>query len=738
MRKHEHMAVKLLAVTLMAAAAALAAVSSCSTTKVLSDGEYRLAKNKVTVTNDKKFPNRELTSYIQQQSNRYFIFGWNPFLNVYNWENGKGKGWDKFVHKIGVAPVVYDPDLVGSSEENIERHLQYLGYYNSDVNAEVSVKKRRVTVNYNVELGKQIPIRSLSWDVPDGILKEVFEKDTANITIKPGMPLAESTLEKETQRSSKYLRDNGFFGLSKNYYFFEADTLSTADSADLGMFIREYTRNESPSDASPLEQYHIGKVTITHPNGLKFREKVLRNINTIKPGQMYSEKSINESYSRFSALQVFNAVNIEMTPNPEEKTVDCNVTMSQSKLQGFKVNLEGSVNSTGLLGVSPQVSYFNKNIFHGGEWMNLSFMGNFQFKPKEHVRAIEFGASAGLSFPKFLGLPYRVFKGPIPRTDINISYNYQDRPEYTRNIVSASYGYTGTYKEKFSYQVYPAQLSIVHLNNLDQDFFDSLNNDPFLKNAYQDHFDLGAGGTLYYTTNPSTNPQTSYFYTRFQLDLAGNFLSIFKGLMAKDEFGAGIVWNTPYSQYVRAELTVGKTWRFGRNNGQAIATRILAGAGYGYGNSTALPFEKHFYAGGSSSLRGWQARSVGPGLSKMDDTFVIPNQTGDMKLEANIEYRFDMFWKLEGALFADAGNVWTIRRKGMDGYSPAFITAENLAKGIAASWGLGLRLDFNFLVVRVDWGMRVHDPAREMPWCGPKQWFKRDGYAIHFGVGYPF
>ena len=205
--------------------------------------------------------------------------------------------------------------------------------------------------------------------------------------------------------------------------------------------------------------------------------------------------------------------------------------------------------------------------------------------------------------------------------------------------------------------------------------------------------------------------------------------------MKKDEAGAGMLWNTPFSQFVRGEISVGKTWVFGRKSGQTIATRFVAGAGYAYGNSSALPFEKHFYVGGSNSMRGWQARTLGPGLSERDRNFVIPNQTGDMRLEANIEYRFDIYWKFAGALFIDAGNVWTLQ--GSDNELGRF-RWSTLGKSMAANWGVGLRLDFDFLLLRLDLGMRVHDPARSNRWVGPKDWLKKDGYALHFGVGYPF
>jgi outer membrane protein assembly factor BamA len=470
---------------------------------------------------------------------------------------------------------------------------------------------------------------------------------------------------------------------------------------------------------------------------MQIREKVLRELNTVKPGDVYSTETVNNTYARLSALRMFSSVNVGIT-QVDTNLVNCNINLSQSKLQGFKVNLEASTNSTGLFGVSPQLSYYHKNIFKGGEWLNLSFMGNFQFKFKDAVRSNEFGVSAGLSFPRFLLLPYRYFKGAIPRTDINLSYNYQNRPEYTRNIISTSYGYNGNVNNRFYYQAYPIQLNVVRLFDLDEGFYMDLANDPFLKNAYQNHFDLGSGGTIYYTTDPEAIPKSTYSYARLQVDVAGNLLSAFNGLMKKDENGAGMIWNTPYSQFVRGELTLGKTWIWGRNSGQSVATRLLAGAGHAYGNSTALPFEKHFYAGGASSLRGWQARTVGPGTSPRDTSFVIPNQTGDMRLEANIEYRFDLFWKVEGAVFADAGNVWTLKQKDLMPEDGSMFRWKTLGESIAANWGLGIRLNLDFLLLRLDAGFKVHDPARTDKWTGPDKWFKRNGYALHFGVGYPF
>lgn len=714
------------------------AVVSCSTTRVLQEDQYRLADNNIQVTNDKKFNTASLTPYIKQKPNPSVMFGWNPFLSVYNWSNGKGKGWDRFVQRIGQAPVIYDADLVESSIENIENHLEYQGYYGSSVEADIKVKKKKVSVSYDVTLGKRYPISSIEYVLPQrGEFRNAFLKDTSSLSLRVGDYLSEASLETESELSGSAMRNEGFFDFSKNNFFFEADTLSVPDVAALKVTINEYTRNENPRDASPIRRFYIDKVDISYPENLNIREKVLRELTTIYPGQVYSEDVVNNTYSRLSSLKIFSTVNIGMTPK-DTNLVDCSITLSQSKLQGVQVNLEASSNSSGLLGISPQLSYYHNNVFRGGEILNLSFMGNFQFKFNDSVRSNEFGVSGGLSFPKFFPLPYSLFTGAIPRTDVNLSYNYQDRPEYTRYIISTSYGYSGNVSNKFFYQAYPLQMNIVRLFNLDPDFYNSLAADPFLKNAYQNHFDLGSGLMLSYTTDASSIPEKSFFYTRFQFDIAGNLLSCFNNMMKQDANGSRMIWNTPYSQFVRGEITLGRTWVFGRNSGQSVATRLLAGAGYAYGNSTALPFEKHFYAGGSNSLRGWQARTVGPGLSVMDDSFVIPNQTGDMKLEANIEYRFNMFWKFAGAVFVDAGNIWTLRNKGEGNSDQSMFRLDTFGESIAANWGLGLRLNFGFLLLRLDMGMKVHDPARVQKWVSPEQWLKRDGYALHFGVGYPF
>ena len=718
-------------------------LAACSTTRSLRDGEYMLSKNSIKV-NDRSFNASSLASYVTQKPNSTLL-GFNPLLSIYNWGGRSESKTARFFRNIGIAPVVYDASQVDASIENMKNYLQYIGYYGSEVESRIDVHGRKVTVNYFVTLGKRYKISSIDYEIPDyGTLLQDFQADLPNTTLAKGDYLSASSLEEEAQRSAQYFRNQGYYGFTKSYYAFEADTLSHDGNASLKMYIRDYAQGDSPETAKEHRKFHIGEVTISYPERIKIRPNVLQGLNTIAPGQLYNEQNINTAYSRLSGLSMLSGVNVNMNPVSEDK-VNCNISLQNSGLQGFKTNLEASVNSTGLIGISPQISYYHKNLFHGGELLNVSLKGNFQFKPKDTAYSTEFTVTSSLRFPQFLGLPSRLFKGPnIPRTEFNASFSFQDRPEYKRTMISTALVYSGRVGKNFYYQVAPFQANIARLFAYDDDFIiNLLNNNPFLFFAYMDHFDMGVGGTMYYTTDNSAVPTNSYHYYRLDFDISGNFLSLFNRWLPKDAYGKHTIWETEYSQYIRGELKIGRTIRFGREDKQAIAYRLLAGAGFAYGNSSSVPFEKQFYAGGASSMRGWQARTLGPGLSAtLSNLFAIPSQIGDMKLEANLEYRFPLFWKLEGALFADAGNVWDLpsdENADLDFVQDSQFRLKNLPQSIALDWGLGIRVNLDFILIRVDGGFRLHDPAREAGdrWLGIDKWFKGN-YAIHFGVGYPF
>ena len=700
---------------------------SCSTTRSLSEGQYRLSENKVVFDGKTELKTSDVSPYIKQSPNTYVIFKWSPALNIYNWADPDSDSWlSRIWRKIGTAPVVFNGASMKGSVENIEDHLEYLGYYGSQVRAKVDTADRIAKVTYFVKPGRRYRIDSVAFHVQEGEFADEFAADSANISVRAGDYLSASALESESSRGATYFRNLGYYDFNTTNYFFEADTLGPRNI--LHYSIKGHSRNEPEENDAPLEKYHFNNVSIVRSENVPFRDKVLSRVNILYPGQVYSEKQVNTDYSRFSTLRVFNSVGIDLKPL-EGNLLDCTINLRESKLQGVKFNLEASTNSSSLFGISPKISYYHKNIFHGGERLSVDFSGNFQFKPKSDVRSTEVTGAVGISLPRFLGLPYSVFKGPdIPGTEFLASYSYQDRPEYKRNVASFSYGYTGQAGDRFFYQFYPLQVNYVFLDQLSESFLITLSENPALLYAFYDHLNAGVGGTLMYTTNSDLVPKTPYRYVRFAFDLSGNVLSLFNNLMPLSIFDERLIFNSPYSQFVRGELTLGRTFRWGENDGQSLAARFLVGAGYAYGNSSEMPFEKEFFAGGASSMRGWQARALGPGYSEMDEDFVIPSQYGDFKMELDLEYRFKMFWKLEGALFAEAGNVWM------------YDEMEDFLPSIAGDWGLGIRLNLDFILIRVDGGFKVYDPSRPEGerWRGPGNWLKQDGFAVHLGVGYPF
>lgn len=741
-------------------------ISSCSTTRVIPDGSYRLKTSEVIIKNQLKYPDykvSDIASYVRQKPK-----GWNPLLYVYNWSSEKDNGWNRFLRKIGQPPVVFDAELVESSKSNMITHLDFLGYYNSSIVDSISAEKKQAKVFYEVMLGKQYPIKEIKYIIADSLLREKYFADTLNSLIKRGAPLSEEALDKESERAAAHFRNDGYYGFSKNYFFFQADTIKVKDSTLLEVRIENYTRNEQEKDGREHRQFYIGDISVypvydvvryraalarkvppildtlkygdllvLYDKKLGIRPSVLAAMNRLKKGDLYNESVVNNTYRRFSNLRMYSSVNLQMDQVSQD-TVDCNIRLIPSKIQGYKLNLEASSNSTGLIGLSPVISYYHRNIFRGGEWLNLSFMGNFQFGIKSPTRSTELGATANISFPKFLFLPDRIFANALPRTDFVLAYNYQKRPEYTRNMISSSFGYNWhDSSNKFFFKAFPVQINIVKMLNVKSDFYESLR-DPFIIDSYKDHFDIGGGMGVSYVSEPSLGSTSSNFKANLALDFAGNLFSAFNKYLPTDPSGKRTIWGSPYSQYLRSELSLVQILVFGAERNNAIAMRLVGGVGYAYGNSNSMPFERLFWAGGANSLRAWQSRAVGPGTVSKDTTFAIANQNGDMRLEANIEYRFPIYKIFRGALFFDAGNVWNIASSGGNPLlgDPQFHW-NNFYKTIALNTGVGVRIDIQFIVVRLDLGIKLYEPS-EQKWRGTDDWFRRGGYAIQFGIGYPF
>ena len=732
-------------------------VASCASNRQIPQGASRLVSTKIEVDSAAVQPS-QLNPYLRQKGEGFIIFGVNPFK---------------------AQAVIFDSLLVGQSKRNMLNYLEREGWYNSSVRDSVVTANRKSKVYYNVSLGKRYKIGEILFNIEDSLLK--LHADTLNSLLHKGDFLSSPLLEQEAQRIVLNYRNKGFFNFNDGYISFVADTLAHNFVADITVNIRGYMRNSSPLTSRPHKQYRFGSInttTILKPtrdyltpadslslipsnrvsykninmayNGEKplVNPKLINRMSVVDPDSLYSDIDVARTYNRLSAIKMFGNINIATKVSPKDTNkVDLDIEMQASALQGFKFTFEGSVNSSGLIGVSPGISYYHKNLFGGGELFNVGFTGTFQSKVKSSTHSSEFGITTQLSIPRFSLFGDKIFKGStIPSTEISLAYNYQQRPEYTRNIISASLGLAWNKRSKYFFNINVLQANVVKIYNMSETFYDNLN-DPFVQSSYSDHFDVGVGASFLYTTDNSMPHKRSYFYLRANTDISGNVISLFNGLIKKNSSGEHIIWNTPYSQYVRGEVSAVYTWIFGRNSKSSVAVRGLVGIGKAYGNSLSLPFEKLFWSGGPYGLRGWLARSVGPGSAQRDTTFSIANQTGDFKMEANIEYRFPLFSIFEGALFVDAGNIWRLKAPTDDIYVttiPQIINNEagvirlnKLLHEIAVDWGTGIRINLGFTLIRLDVGFQTFSPELGH-WLGPRHWFKEKGYTIQFGIDYPF
>lgn len=719
--------------------------AGCSTTKTLGEGEYQYYDSKVIVDNDplELFDPSQLTPYMKQSPNDYYFAHWNPFLYVYNWTKGTGSGWDRFVEKVGVPPVVYDSELLQPSIDGMLNQLEYSGYFHSKISAVEKIRttkkgedKRQMCTEFHVQLGKQFPLRKIDFTVENPDLAAIMASDSANFTIAVGDPLSQKALEAESERLAQLFRNNGYWGFSKNYFFYYADTTTFQNEAVIWTRIEDYTHNETPAAAKPHRKYWLGDIKISPMPGLKVTDRLINRLNKLQTGDLYSEKAVKNTYSRFSGIPAFSSVSMNLSER-DTSTLDCRMLLSPAKRRSVKLNFDASINTNGLWGLSPAVSYSNKNIFHGGEVFTLGFKGDFQFRMRDDVRALEFTVNSSLKFPTFLLLPDRIFKTVLPSTEVKVAYNFQNRPEYHRQIFSTSFGYVwNTFSKKQRFEVTPINVNVVDVSYIDEEFKKKLN-DPYLISSFDSHFILGTRFNYLFTTDPAARPKHTYYYVRFSTETAGNLLSAFNKYLIDQDTQVGYIFGLPYSQYFRTEISFVPTFRFGNKEEYSFATRFLFGIGLPYGNTSTLPFEQVFYAGGANSMRGWQARTVGPGCAEMSSAFSIPNQNGEMHMELNMELRFPMFWKLHAGVFIDAGNVWNVTNLATTSNPKSKFSFSNCFKTTALNWGLGLRADFDLILVRLDLGIQSYDP-RKQHFVSPIDWFMEGAMSLHFGIGLPF
>lgn len=763
--------------------------AGCAVTKHVPDDMYLL--NKVEIkTNSKDIKPYDIESYVKQMPNKR-ILGFRFHLRVYSLSNPNRSGWiNRGLRSIGEDPVLFDSLRVSESSRNILLLLQSKGYYNAKVSDSVRYHGKKVDVYYRVEPNLPYQIRKIGYYIEDSLIRKLVIADTANRLFKSRDLFDIDVLQNERDRLELMLKRNGYYTFSKNFITFTADTNLRTNKADLNFIIKNPQRIDETGVPKPdrFKRYRIRNIYI-YPNydpfrfssyrdkneldtvdysGCKYifhndagiKLEVISSFNQLREGDLYSVDNVTKTQQNLSQIRLFkfvsisfNEVEVLQRPDtlnllPDDKPIgeefgylDCHIQMVPHTLQSYQVELVGT-NTTGSLGAEGTFNYQHKNLFRGAEVFDVKFRGLVETAQQRinMDNTLELGGAVSLTTPKFIG-PYsskvQVDKY-APNTQITASYSFQRRPEYTRIIAGLQYGYTWRGSRFVTHTFNPVELNAISIQKISPEFQAQIDS-TFLRYSYISQI-VTVTSYNWVFSNQNIKKSANYAYIRYNLELSGNLLNAFSQLtnMPKNTDGAYAFWGTEFSQFIRSDINF--TYHQVADENNSFAYRLFVGVGYPYGNSKALPFEKRYFTGGANGIRAWQARSLGPGSYYMPAER-FPNRTADIKLEANFEYRFKMVWKLEGALFVDAGNIWSL--PGLDDREGAEFRWGKFYEQIALGSGLGIRMNLGFFILRTDFGYKIYDPAINpnepfKPWVPFNRRFSIRDVTFNFGIGYPF
>ena len=762
---------------------AMALLSACSSTKHVPQGQLLLDKVNIHITDPRsEVQASQLANYLRQNANHRVLGGLKLQLAFYNLSGRDSTKWiNRWIQRVGTPPVIYDSTLTLASQEQLHTALSNKGFMNNTVTYRVKTDsvKRKARVDFDVTLGDPYYIRSIDYDIPDETLHEIILADSADFTVKKGDLLDYSRLEEWRQTITNRLRNQGYYAFNKEYITFMADTAAGSKAVDLTLNTRDPYRNDHMpyytehepffvrdvvyvTDYDPVQMHdgYSGADTLVIRNGVKvfqgpdpyLRPSIIDECNYIEPGALYNADAVNRTYRALGRLGILKQINIDILPVGEVDgllMVDAWVLLQRDKSQTVSLSLEGT-NSEGDLGFGVGVDYEHRNIFKGAEVLSAKAKVSYESISGDLGGLInnnfsEYSTEVGVSFPKFMfPLLRRSFKRKVQAsTSFSVNFDYQARPEYTRVIAGGAWRYQWTERSRrLSHTLTLFDMSFVSVPNFYDEFKKSITN-PLLLYSYEDHLIMRMGYNFYRTNKAEMsvqqmgNFQRDVYTIRANAETAGNLLYGLSQLTDQkaDENGCYKALGIRYSQYIKADADYAFTHYLDRR--QSIAFHVGAGIAIPYGNSDVLPFEKRFYSGGANSVRGWGVRTLGPGsFDSSKDLSKFIKQCGDIRFDINLEYRAKLFWVVELGLFIDAGNIWTI--KDYEDQQGGVFKWNKFYEQIAAAYGAGIRLDFKYFLVRVDMGMKAHNPA-----SGQEKWplihpdFKRDS-EFHFSVGYPF
>ena len=721
----------------------------------MPQGQLLLNDVKVKVEDNKNIPPSELMKYVQQKPNTEILGFWKLQLDIYNTASEDTTKWtSKNARKIGEPPVIFSSELTDASQAQLQRAMQNKGYFNAEIDTTVAVKKRKINLVYHVTANEPYMIGQYNVELEHNELAAIANNQRRLIT--GGSQFDAEVLNQERQRVASAMRRRGYFYFDQELLCYDADSTRGRKQIDVTMRLQEYLQHQSEEYKEKVfRKYHIAHVHFhldydparvpdneemftSSADGYVFtwvgkkllRDKVLVRNCPIEPGVMYNERAVERAYTRFNQLAPIKYVDISFEQISANE-LDCHIVLSRGKLNSVSAEIEGTY-SAGDWGVAAGVGYVNRNLAHGAEELSVDGRASYEWR-QNGGRAIEARAAAELKWPSAVA--------------VDLNYNFQNRPdEYTRSIFGAGLQYQIKQPRiGLNHQFRFVDISYVYLPWISDAFREQfLQSTNILKYSYENHFIVGIGYSGNYTNYQARNPHRSYWNIYYNIETAGNLL---RGLAKPCKFaidsvsGNYMLFNTQFSQFAKADLAV--TYNQLLYPGQRLVFHADVGVAVPYGNSQTIPFEKRYFAGGANSVRGWAARTLGPGGYRGNGKLIdFNNQAGDVRLNLNMEYRAKVWSFIELAAFFDAGNIWTIFD--YEAQPNGVFRFSEFYKQIALAYGVGLRLDFSFFIFRVDFGVKLYDPALRYDGSG-KQWRTvpnglnwADDMAFHFAIGYPF
>ena len=750
-------------------------LAGCSASKYVQEGEYIL--NKVEVKSDSAaYDAGALKQYVRQKEKpKLFSLFHNPFSKkpvVYDTLQAQLSCRDLltamqnqgFLHAgVTLQTEIHGQEKTDSIAENGSENVTGTdGKENQATNQPANKSRKKapkVDVTYMLHPGEPFRIGKVEYDIEDKNIQQIMQLDNPeNQKIKQGMRFTVDALDAERKRIANRLLDDGYFRFNKDFIQFSADTIAGQKDIAVTLNLLKYKANSNaPETDHP--RYEIRNISYLSNDSdrIHLRHRVLLNATALEEGKPYSASALQRTYNNFARLQAVKYTNIRFSEVVDDKIdsipdntsdstmnrlLDCHIQISTNKPSTISFQPEGT-NTAGDLGAAASLTYTNRNLFRGSEQLSIQLRGAYEaitgLEGYQDQNYQEYSVEGKVVFPRFMApfLSSSFRKRQTANSELSVSWDLQNRPEFHRRVFSTAWRYRWTEpRHHLAWRFDLLDLNYVYMpwisETFKRDYLDDADNrNAILRYNYEDLFIMKMGFGLTYSDGVDA--------IRLNVESAGNLLSGFsKTLGFKiNAQGQRTFLNIAYAQYAKLDFDYTHLIRFDDRN--ALALHADLGVAYPYGNSTVLPFEKRYFSGGANSVRGWGVRELGPGGYKGNDGRIdFINQTGDLKFDLNAEYRTSLFWKFEGALFVDAGNIWTLRNYA-DQPNGQF-KIDKFYKQIAAAYGMGIRLNFDYFILRFDMGMKAINPAYE---SGDEHWaiihpkLSRD-FAFHFAVGLPF